>query len=73
MEAGIPEIYQHLTICESDISIMFNAMKAEVQPHLDNIEPMKAEAQAQYVKLDNLRANAHLRLDALHLDNEIKI
>lgn len=73
LEASKTEMYQDKANLGSDTSITFNAMQCEAQSQLDKIEPMKTEAQAQYVKLDNLGANAYLRLGALQLDVESKM
>ena len=40
LEKVIPEIYQKMSDSESDISIMFNSLKTEMQPYIENIQPI---------------------------------
>ena len=52
LEKVIPATYQKISDSESDINILFSSPKTEMQPYIDQVEPIYKEAQVQYPKND---------------------
>ena len=72
LEKVVPELYQKISDSESDISILFTSLKSEMVPYIEKIEPIHAEAQTQYQKIDNLGSNVMSRIDAVSVEVEDK-
>ena len=70
LASAIPEIDQKISDSESDIKMMFNAMKQEVQPLLGNLEPMQLQIKSLDQKLEALGGNTFQRMDSLTKDIE---
>ena len=69
---AVPEMTNHITTSSAEITAMYNAIKSDIQPVIDQFAPLKtgvekahAEASIEYQKTQRLGENTNVKFDEI--------